>query len=49
MANHQKTQKAVLSLSLWLQYFLDNYATVDEAVQSPATEPVASDFIEADS
>jgi penicillin V acylase-like amidase (Ntn superfamily) len=28
-----------LSLSLWVQYFLDNFATVDEAVQTMQQEP----------
>lgn len=30
----------VLSLSLWLQYFLDNYATVAEAVQAQEKQPL---------
>lgn len=30
----------VLSLSLWLQYFLDRYATVDEAVRAQRAEPL---------
>lgn len=30
----------VLSLSLWLQYFLDNYATVDEAVRAQRQNPL---------
>ena len=30
----------VLSLSLWLQYFLDQYATVDEAVRAQRAEPL---------
>jgi choloylglycine hydrolase len=30
----------VLSLSLWLQYFLDNYATVDEAIRAKRQSPL---------
>ncbi len=30
----------VLALSLWLQYFLDNYATVDEAVAAQQKNPL---------
>ena len=35
----QKGEK-VLSLSLWLQYFLDNYASVDEAVRAQQQSPL---------
>lgn len=36
----------VLALSLWLQYFLDNYATVSEAVSRPAKKSVTSCFFQ---
>ncbi len=32
--------KRLLSVAAWVQYFLDNFATVDEAVEAMKTEPV---------
>ncbi|MGC8698223.1 MAG: linear amide C-N hydrolase, partial [Halothiobacillus sp.] len=32
--------KRLLSVAAWVQYFLDNFATVDEAVRAMQTEPV---------
>lgn len=34
-----KTGKATISIGAWLQYFLDNYATVDEAVKAMHDPP----------
>ncbi|EEO28234.2 linear amide C-N hydrolase [Oxalobacter paraformigenes] len=41
-SDYGKPQKGeeVLSLSLWLQYFLDNYASVDEAVRAQRQNPL---------
>lgn len=39
-SNYGKPEgKPVMSISLWAQYVLDNYATVDEAVESLSKEP----------
>ena len=35
----KKTQKPTLSISLWAQYVLDNFATVEEAVRHLKNEP----------
>lgn len=37
--NIEKTKKPPLSISLWAQYVLDNYATVDEAIRALEKEP----------
>lgn len=37
--NVKNNKKPPLSISLWAQYVLDNYATVDEAIQALAQEP----------
>lgn len=36
-----KNAKNLLSISAWVQYFLDNFATVDAAVRAMQTDPVA--------
>ena len=35
-----KSTKNLLSISAWVQYFLDNFATVDEAVKAMQADPV---------
>ncbi|OCL90012.1 Penicillin acylase precursor [Aliarcobacter thereius LMG 24486] len=35
----EKSNKATLSISLWAQYILDNFATVEEAVKALKKEP----------
>ena len=37
--NIEQTKKPPLSISLWAQYVLDNYATVDEAIRALEKEP----------
>ena len=37
-------QRPGLSMSLWAQYFLDNFATVEEAVRQNNTEPIMFAF-----
>ena len=37
--NVQTSKKPPLSISLWAQYVLDNYATVNEAIQALEKEP----------
>ena len=43
----KKTNKPLLSISLWAQYVLDNFATVDEAIKALEKEPflVVSDSV----
>lgn len=45
--NVEKSNKPTISISLWAQYILDNYATVDEAVRALQKEPfiVVSDAV----
>lgn len=45
--NVQKSKKPTLSISLWAQYVLDNFATVDEAIKFLEKEPfvVVSDQV----
>lgn len=46
----KKNNKPTLSISLWAQYVLDNYATVDDAVKALEKEPfiVVTDIIPSD-
>ena len=46
----EKSKKPKLSISLWAQYVLDNYATVDDAVKALEKEPfiVVTDIIPSD-
>jgi penicillin V acylase-like amidase (Ntn superfamily) len=45
--NVKKSNKPLLSISLWAQYVLDNFATVDEAIKALEKEPflVVSDSV----